>query len=513
MCVRKRKYISKYKSRFFNSLSILSICLSCPINKVSEVESVQEEVVCRFSVDNIIMGEGESANVVSNTDSNGNCLPGKTLNGVSEKKDLEGDQGKASGDNGVKDLKEDVIKEMEEDQKAGGEVKHNNEVDDEEEVKEDKEIGSVEGKKEDNKDDNVFESEKLNEEAGVKETVYSKEEKENVEAKKPDLDVMEAMDAHKGKNESSEKETIREEEKSEDKVDKPKDEEKVEDSKIEIGLIKFEKGKNIGEKVISKRQETVDSKGEKESAEAKKPEVVVMEEVAVPEDKDERRKKNKVQEEEDEDKINKLKEEEKVDDSKVEKELRKHSKGKINGEKVKRKRKETVHSEKEKESAEAKTPELDAMDEEGVSKDKDESSEKEKFQEEGKEEDEEKGSKKYRKGKINREKVEGKREVLKETESRTPAISRPVRERKTVERLVTSIEKDANKELHIAKGRGTPLKDIPNVTFKLSRRKTDDTLKLLHTVLFGRRGKAIQVKSNISRFSGFVWRENEEKQM
>ncbi|XP_061346734.1 DEK domain-containing chromatin-associated protein 4-like [Gastrolobium bilobum] len=51
------------------------------------------------------------------------------------------------------------------------------------------------------------------------------------------------------------------------------------------------------------------------------------------------------------------------------------------------------------------------------------------------------------------------------------------------------------------------------VAFKLSRRKTDDTLKLLHTVLFGRRGKAVQIKSNISRFSGFVWHENEEKQM
>ncbi|KAK4363921.1 hypothetical protein RND71_015279 [Anisodus tanguticus] len=61
-------------------------------------------------------------------------------------------------------------------------------------------------------------------------------------------------------------------------------------------------------------------------------------------------------------------------------------------------------------------------------------------------------------------------------------------------------------------GRGTALKDIPNVAYKLSKRKTDDTLKLLHTILFGRRGKAAQFKSNISRFSGFVWHENEEKQ-
>lgn len=36
--------------------------------------------------------------------------------------------------------------------------------------------------------------------------------------------------------------------------------------------------------------------------------------------------------------------------------------------------------------------------------------------------------------------------------------------------------------------------------------------KLLHTILYGRRGKAAEIKHNILRFSGFVWRENEEKQ-
>ncbi|CAA2982316.1 DNA ligase 1-like isoform X1 [Olea europaea subsp. europaea] len=62
-------------------------------------------------------------------------------------------------------------------------------------------------------------------------------------------------------------------------------------------------------------------------------------------------------------------------------------------------------------------------------------------------------------------------------------------------------------------GRGTALKVIPNVAYKLSRRKTDDTFKLLHAILIGRRGKAAQVKNNISKFSGFVWPDNEEKQM
>ena len=129
--------------------------------------------------------------------------------------------------------------------------------------------------------------------------------------------------------------------------------------------------------------------------------------------------------------------------------------------------KEIVDSKEEKENVEAKKPELDAMEEEGVTKDKDENSEKEKIQEEEDEDEDkvdnskeeekakdskaEKGSKRRGKGKINEEKVNKKRKELKETEPRTPAINRPVRERKSVERLVASIEKDATKEFHIEK--------------------------------------------------------------
>ncbi|CAN4122003.1 unnamed protein product [Withania somnifera] len=90
-------------------------------------------------------------------------------------------------------------------------------------------------------------------------------------------------------------------------------------------------------------------------------------------------------------------------------------------------------------------------------------------------------------------------------------IERPVRQRKSVERLVAFIEGELTKEIYIEKGRGTALTDIPNVAYKLSKRKPDE-LKLLHTILYGRRGKAAQFKSNISQFSGFVWHENEEKQ-
>ncbi|CAK7336768.1 unnamed protein product [Dovyalis caffra] len=72
--------------------------------------------------------------------------------------------------------------------------------------------------------------------------------------------------------------------------------------------------------------------------------------------------------------------------------------------------------------------------------------------------------------------------------------------------------RSATKPLSIEKGRGTPLKDIPNVAFKLSKRKTDDNLQMLHMILFGKKGKAHNLKKNIGLFSGYVWVENEEKQ-
>ncbi|KAG0477188.1 hypothetical protein HPP92_014029 [Vanilla planifolia] len=87
---------------------------------------------------------------------------------------------------------------------------------------------------------------------------------------------------------------------------------------------------------------------------------------------------------------------------------------------------------------------------------------------------------------------------------------RPVRERKIVERLVEVIEKEPNRTVVIEKGRGTPLKDIPNVAYKLARKKPAD-LKFLHQTLFGRKGKAIDFKNNLLQFSGFAWHESEEK--
>uniref|UniRef100_A0A3Q7GYU2 DEK-C domain-containing protein n=2 Tax=Solanum lycopersicum TaxID=4081 RepID=A0A3Q7GYU2_SOLLC len=96
---------------------------------------------------------------------------------------------------------------------------------------------------------------------------------------------------------------------------------------------------------------------------------------------------------------------------------------------------------------------------------------------------------------------------------KTPG-SRPTRERKTVERYFESLvyRGSATKPLSIEKGQGTQLKDIPNVAYMLSKRKLDDNLHTLHSILFGKKSKAHNLKKNIGLFSGYVWVENEEKQ-
>ncbi|XP_049400153.1 DEK domain-containing chromatin-associated protein 4-like [Solanum stenotomum] len=145
-----------------------------------------------------------------------------------------------------------------------------------------------------------------------------------------------------------------------------------------------------------------------------------------------------------------------------------------------------------------------------VQKEKKESTEYHAIEKGSKESDKSK-SRAQKKDRKRKRKVEDKKELKPKTPL-APTIVRPVRQRKSVERLVASIEGELTKEIYIEKGRGTALQDIPNVAYKLSKRKTDDTLKLLHNILFGRRGKAAQFKSNISQFSGLVWHENEEKQ-
>ncbi|KAG2593965.1 protein DEK-like isoform X2 [Panicum virgatum] len=94
-----------------------------------------------------------------------------------------------------------------------------------------------------------------------------------------------------------------------------------------------------------------------------------------------------------------------------------------------------------------------------------------------------------------------------------PAAERPSRERKTVERYselaprVTPVKKSPA----ILQGSGTKLKDIPNVSFKLSKRKADDILQSLHVLMYGKKSNVHFLKRNISQFSGFVWTDNQEK--
>ncbi|KAF6148330.1 hypothetical protein GIB67_025549, partial [Kingdonia uniflora] len=42
------------------------------------------------------------------------------------------------------------------------------------------------------------------------------------------------------------------------------------------------------------------------------------------------------------------------------------------------------------------------------------------------------------------------------------------------------------------------------------KKEGKETFKMLHLILFGRRGKAFQIKNNLLQFSGFVWHKNEE---
>ncbi|KAL0928385.1 hypothetical protein M5K25_000262 [Dendrobium thyrsiflorum] len=96
---------------------------------------------------------------------------------------------------------------------------------------------------------------------------------------------------------------------------------------------------------------------------------------------------------------------------------------------------------------------------------------------------------------------------------RASSLDRPSRERKTVERYaaLSPIRASATKALDIHQGSGEKLKDIPNVAFKLSKRKADDSLRVLHNILFGRKANVHFLKRNILQFSGFVWSQNEEK--
>ncbi|XP_073098546.1 uncharacterized protein [Elaeis guineensis] len=131
-------------------------------------------------------------------------------------------------------------------------------------------------------------------------------------------------------------------------------------------------------------------------------------------------------------------------------------------------------------------------------------------------EDKRKRGKKRNTGEKGGEEGTEKKERKRRSVAREPAtpVERPSRERKAVERYsaLSPRRASATKVLSIEQGSGTKLKDIPNVLFKLSKRKTDENLQILHTILFGRKSNVHYLKRNIFQFSGFVWADNKEKQ-
>ncbi|XP_031125484.1 protein DEK-like isoform X2 [Ipomoea triloba] len=125
------------------------------------------------------------------------------------------------------------------------------------------------------------------------------------------------------------------------------------------------------------------------------------------------------------------------------------------------------------------------------------------------EEDEEDGEKEKE------ENLEEESDGADKIQSSPGASLRPTRERKTVDRFYATptSRPSATKLLSIQKGRGVQLRDIPNVAYKLSKRKPDENLQILHSILYGKKTKAYNLKKNIGQFSGYLWDENEhEKQ-
>ncbi|KAB2053626.1 hypothetical protein ES319_A12G200900v1 [Gossypium barbadense] len=166
--------------------------------------------------------------------------------------------------------------------------------------------------------------------------------------------------------------------------------------------------------------------------------------------------------------------------------------------------------EKEKEKEKEETKEVSRESEEKKEVEENE----EEDEKEDNEENREKGAKKGEDSSRNRSSRKPNRGSAEKKEPMTPSSDRPTRERKVVERYsVPSVARSSTpKPLSIEKGPGTQLKDIPNVAFKLSKRKYDDNLQLLHMILFGKKAKPQRLKRNIGQFSGYVWVENEEKQ-
>jgi len=85
------------------------------------------------------------------------------------------------------------------------------------------------------------------------------------------------------------------------------------------------------------------------------------------------------------------------------------------------------------------------------------------------------------------------------------------RESKKTQWLSLSISKESespkSSKTEIPEGKGTKLGDIPRVERELNKTNHDD-LKPLHRLLFGKQGKAWEIKRNIRKFNGFAFEED-----
>jgi len=84
------------------------------------------------------------------------------------------------------------------------------------------------------------------------------------------------------------------------------------------------------------------------------------------------------------------------------------------------------------------------------------------------------------------------------------------RERFPVKKLEVSIPQ--RHLISVKKGQGVILETIPNVLFNLEEHKGgDETLSIVHRLLFGTKGKKSEVKKHIRQFSGLIFDNEEEK--
>ncbi|OIW17047.1 hypothetical protein TanjilG_00186 [Lupinus angustifolius] len=336
-------------------------------------------------------------------------------------------------------------------------------------------------------------------------------------AEEPEAEAAPEEDEQKrdfGEITKSEEKNVVEEEQKHDSAEVTKSEEKnveEEEQKYDSAEVTKSEEKNIGEEEpkqdsaeITKSEEknVEEAEPKHDSAEITKSEEENLEEEKADEKREENEVENDVAVEKDEDF-----DAEKDEDFDAEKD-------------------DDVDVEKEAEKDDAVDAEKEVEKEEDVDAEKEDEEDDEEAEEDEDEIEEGESNSKTPKSK------ESEKKGGQEKDPVTPVSDRPTRERKMVERYSIpspskSRRSSSSKALPIEKGRGTQLKDIPNVAFKLSKRKPDDNLHTLHSILFGKKTKctnsvtpwlflndvqAHNLKRNIGQFSGYVWVENEEKQ-